>query len=946
MSATGTVGADEAERIARELYGLVATATPLPGERDLNFRLDGAGGERAVLKLHHPEADRAALALQDAVLEKLAARGEPGAPRLLGPTAEVDGRPVRLLSWLPGRVWAQARPGPAQLAGLGRIVARIDRALAGFEHPAMRRPLLWNLLAAPEVARFASLVDAARRPLVEGVLARFEDGVAPRLAGLPHQVIHNDANEHNVVVGGDGTVRGLIDFGDTAWSVRVAGLAVAAAYAMQGRPDPVRAVVPVVRGYHEVAPLAPGELEVLFDLIRTRLAMSVCMAAWQHSAAPGNEYLLVSQDGVVRVLEQLAGEDAELAHFRYRDACGYEASPTARRVRQHFESGAAEPRPVLDADLATAPVLDLSGPARDMHAPVGVAIGRYDEERRIYTAPEFRMADGQFRTRHIGTDLFADAGTAVRAPLDGVIERRETRARPLDYGGVLVLRHATAGGVPFWTLFGHLDPDSTAAWETGAAVRAGDVIARLGAPEVNGGWPPHLHLQLFTALVGDLPGVALSEEADVWRSVCPDPNLLLGRREGDAARPARAPADVAHRRRTAMSRALSLSYREPLHIVRGQGAHLYDAAGNAYLDLVNNVAHVGHCHPRVVAAGQRQMAALNTNTRYLHASVIDYARRLAATLPDPLHVCFFVNSGSEANDLALRLAAAHTGRDEVLVLDRAYHGHLVSQIALSPYKAPPPPGTHVCAVPDPYRGTSADEALASLRAQIAAPAAFFAESLQGCGGQIVYPPGYLAAAFAEVRAAGGLCVADEVQVGFGRVGEHFWGFELGGAVPDIVTLGKPIGNGHPLGAVVTTPEVAASFATGMEYFNTFGGNPVSAEIGLAVLDVIRDERLQAHARERGEALLGGLRELAARHELIGDVRGHGLFLGVELSRDGAPATDDARRVKEALKARRVLISTDGPDDNVLKIKPPMVIGAADCERFLGALDAALAELRP
>jgi 4-aminobutyrate aminotransferase-like enzyme len=289
-------------------------------------------------------------------------------------------------------------------------------------------------------------------------------------------------------------------------------------------------------------------------------------------------------------------------------------------------------------------------------------------------------------------------------------------------------------------------------------------------------------------------------------------------------------------------------------------------------------------------------------------------------------VCFFVNSGSEANDLALRLAYAHTGRTDVLVLDHAYHGHLSSLIAISPYKFDRAggggrPATTRVAVPGDAE---------SVRAQADGIAAFFAEPLQGCGGQVVFPPGYLEAAFAHVRAAGGLCVVDEVQTGFGRVGDAFWGFELQGVVPDVVTLGKPIGNGHPLGAVVTTPQVAASFVTGMEYFNTFGGNPVSAEIGLAVLDVLEDERLQAHARERGEQLLDGLRRIA--HPLIADVRGHGLFLGVELT-----TTADAARVKEALKTRGILISTDGPLDNVLKIKPPLVIGAADCDRFVAAL---------
>lgn len=847
-------------QIARELYGLDATVSPLPGELDLNFALT-AGAERYVLKLHVGAPD---LALEDAVLEHLA--GEPAVPRLAGPSQGYAGYTVRLLSWLDGAPWADA---PGDRASLGRTVARVDRALASFSHPQRHRPHRWDL----------------------------KHGYGGSLDHLPHQLIHNDANEHNVLVGPDGVVSGLIDFGDVVFTARVCGLAIAGAYAMQGCADPARAVVDVVRGYHEVTPLSVDELAVLWELMLARLRMSVDMAAKQFAEQPENDYLLVSQAGVRDVLERITGEDPVLAHFRFRDACGYEASPNARAIRQKL--ALADAHPVMDGDLASAPLLDLSAA---MPPVDGLAIGRYDEQRAIYTAPEFETPDGRWRTRHMAIDIFAPAGAPVYAPLDGVVERRENRNQLGDYGGLLVVRHGD-----FWTLHGHLDPDSLADGE----VRKGDVIARLGTPEVNGGWEPHLHLQLFTDLVGDLDGVALPEEADLFRSVCPDPNLLLGLPRGVDARAAR--PDIAQRRRTVMSRALSLAYDEPLHIVRGEGAYLFDASGRQFLDLVNNVAHVGHCHPRVVEAGARQMAVLNTNTRYLHRSVVDYARRLAATLPDPLHVCFFVNSGSEANDLALRLARAHTGRDEVAVLDHAYHGHLSSTIELSPYKAPPARSrvTPLWELPSVER-----------------PAAFFAEPILGCAGQVVPPPGYLEAAFEAVRAAGGLCVADEVQTGFGRVGDHFWAFELSGVVPDIVTLGKPIGNGHPLGAVVTTPEVAASFLTGMEYFNTFGGNPVSAEIGLAVLDVIADERLQAHARDLGARLLAGLREF--------DVRGHGLFLGVEL-----PSREEAARVKEALKARGILISTDGPNEDVLKIKPPLAISAEDCVFFVDALSDVL-----
>jgi len=427
--------------------------------------------------------------------------------------------------------------------------------------------------------------------------------------------------------------------------------------------------------------------------------------------------------------------------------------------------------------------------------------------------------------------------------------------------------------------------------------------------------------------------------------------------------PQRSNADILRLRRQVLNPTLSVSYNEPLKIVRGEGIHLYDQYGQPYLDMVNNVCHVGHCHPHVVAAGQAQMAQLNTNTRYLHDNIVEYALRLTATLPAALSVVFLTNSGTEANDLALRLARAHTRARGVIVVDHAYHGHSPSMVELSPYKFNGKGGqgqaSHVgvVAMPDVYRGPFREPseagrqygallqpAIESLRRHDIATAAFYCESLLGCGGQIVLPEGYLAEAYAAVRAAGGVCLADEVQVGFGRVGEHFWAFERQGVVPDIVTMGKPMGNGHPMGAVVTTPEIAASFVNGMEYFNTFGGNPVSCAIALAVLDVIADEKLQENARRVGGFLLDGLRELQQRHDAIGDVRGCGLFLGVELVRDRAARTPDrpkAKAVVEAMKARHVLLSTEGPDDNVLKIKPPIVFSQANAEEFLDKLDQVL-----
>jgi 4-aminobutyrate aminotransferase-like enzyme len=416
------------------------------------------------------------------------------------------------------------------------------------------------------------------------------------------------------------------------------------------------------------------------------------------------------------------------------------------------------------------------------------------------------------------------------------------------------------------------------------------------------------------------------------------------------------------RRRRLLGPSLSLSYRQPLHIVRGMGAYLYDADGRAYLDCVNNVAHVGHAHPRVVDAGARQMALLNTNTRYLHDAVLDYAQRLIGTMPSPLEVAWFVNSGSEANELALRLARAASDRRDVAVLDVAYHGNTSGLVDISPYKFDGPGGAgrpehvHVAPLPDPYRGrhrgqtAAAGAAYANDVGRVLAEAeaagrpigTFIVESLPGAAGQVVPPPGFLAESFARARAAGAIVVADEVQTGLGRVGEPWWwAFQAQEAQPDIVTMGKPIGNGHPIGAVVTSRAIADAFANGMEYFSTFGGNPVSAAVGMAVMDVIDDERLRDNAHDVGALLRDELASLAGDHEAIGDVRGMGLFLGVELVRDRDSREPDASLasvVIEAARERGALLSTDGRSDNVIKIKPPLVFSAADAGRLVETMD--------
>ena len=763
---------DDAELLAADLYDLEVSAAPLPSERDQNFLLTTALGKRFVLKVANAEEEFDFLNLQNEIIRRLAASNiDLDFPQII-PTktgedmasiTSADSQPhfVRLLTWLDGDCFARVQPhNPKLLRSLGRGLAQMDAALADFDHSAAHRSFYWDLRNADTIRGWIELLPTRRRSLIEGFLNEWEK---IDWTSLRFSVIHNDANDYNVLVRGDGSaqrVSAIIDYGDVVYTATVCNLAVALAYVMLDKSDPIRAAAQVVTAYQEVFPLNESEIDALYILTLTRLCVSVLIAAKQTRAAPDNEYLSISNAPVWCLLEKL------------------------REIP-------------------------------------------FDWPTRV-----FRFA----------------AGVPV------VSDRSSTR-RP-----------------------------------------ASELLAQ---------------------------------------------------------------------RKRSLGASLSVSYESPLHIVAGSRQFLFDSSGRRYLDCVNNVAHVGHSHPYVVRAASEQMARLNTNTRYLHELLTEYSERLTATLPDPLCVVYFVNSGSEANELALRMARAHTRKSDVIVIDCAYHGNTSAMIDLSPYKFDGPGGrgcpswVHKVALPDVYRGKyrgpdAGHQYAAELEGAIQAAepnggvAAFLCESAVSCGGQIILPDDYLRKAYAAVRAAGGVCVADEVQTGFGRTGSHFWMFETQGVVPDIVTLGKPIGNGHPIGAVVSTPEIAASFANGMEYFNTFGGNPVSCAVGLAVLDVIRDEELQQNAHDVGAYLKERLIVLKSTHPLIGDVRGQGLFIGIEFVRDREtlePADREAVAVVERMKEHGVLLSTDGPFHNVIKIKPPLVFSRRDADDLFSKIDSVLTNLQ-
>jgi 4-aminobutyrate aminotransferase-like enzyme/Ser/Thr protein kinase RdoA (MazF antagonist) len=770
-----TFAASQLASLLREHWGLSGELHELGSYADRNYLIRNEAGVPCVVKLSYDP--REVIELQTAALQHLADRASaalvPGViPTLDGHTQlmAIDDADrvctLRVLGFMDGQLWsALEAPTPALRVALGAALAQLDLDLADFEHPAMYHSQVWNLCEAEWIADELHVIAAGhRRELVVDAIAQFRARVVPRLRELPRQLIHGDANDQNLVVervDGAFVLRGIFDFGDACAAPAICELAIALAYVGMV-PEAIQACAEVCVGYHQRRPLSTLELDLLYDLIRMRLAVSVVSSALARANEPDNAYVVASETEAWSLL-------GKLTEFGRRAITKY----------------------------------------------IGNACG---------LALPIRVPGAQSRTR------------------------------------------------------------------------------------------------------------------------------LLAKRRGR------------------LGPSLSLSYAEPLYIRRGEGSWLFDEHDHGLLDCVNNISHVGHCHPRVVAAATRQLATLNTNTRYLHEGILSYAERLSHTLPHKLSVVFMVCSGSEANELALRLARAHTGGHDVAVVDGAYHGNTTTLIDISPYKFNGPGGqgqpawVHVLDTPDPYRSPHGNDGracalpLASMaaaaRARGSKLAAFICEPMLGCAGQVVLARGFLAAAYEHARAAGAVCIADEVQVGFGRVGTTMWAFEAEGVVPDILTLGKPIANGHPVGAVVTTPEIAASFATsrqacsgGMEYFNSFGGNPVSCAIASAVLDVILDEDLQGNARRTGTWLIDairGLDELGIRG--IGDVRGRGLFLGVELVEDRetkAPAAARAKAVVEHARGRGVLLSLDGPAHNVIKIKPPMCFGPVEAQILVHTLAAAL-----
>lgn len=995
---------DIASRIVQTNFGIQGEVTALAGELDLNFLIAVSPGKKFILKIANARETLENLELQNNVIRHLAknqtgletsevVKSVSGQEILTLDIPELGKRYVRLLTWIEGRVFANVNPhSPQLLFRLGEMCGKLCMALKEFDHPAAHRFMKWDPSQAEWIKQYLSAFSGDRKALAGYFYALFQDNAVSAFSRLRKSVNYNDANDYNVLVTHDAhdpRVPGVIDFGDVVFTHTVNELAIAIAYAAMGKPNPMEAACHVVRGFNSKFKLLEAEIEVLFTLVCTRLLISVTCAELNRLEHPENQYLQISDRPAWDLLKQLREISPAWAHFMFRNACGLPPHPQA----EFFSAWAAHvgnaQMPVAGGEHAGWIDLSVGSPDLGTMADVlsdekldarissvvlsqgGVALGKYNETRAIYATPayEIRTNDGRtWRTVHIGIDFFCTAGTEVSAACEGTVHSFADNNAGRDYGPTIVLEHNPSDGPVFYTLYGHLSRSSLENLVVGRKVKKGDVMGTVGKRSENGGWTPHLHFQVMLDMLGksgDFPGVCTPEDVGVWTSLCPDPWLLLTGKYSFPG-PSISKSEIVSFRQKHIGKNLSISYKQPIKMVRGASQFLIDDEGKRYLDTVNNVAHVGHEHPRVVTAGQRQMAVLNTNTRYLHENLVKFAEELLSTLPPDLNVVFAVNSGSEANELAMRIAKTYTGQRDMIVSQVGYHGNTNGCIDISSYKFDgkggkgKPDHVHVIPIPDTYRGIYRAEdpgagskyaghvklAIEGLQTQGRKPAALIFESVISCGGQVELPAGFLKEAYASTRAAGAVCIADEVQTGCGRAGDHFWAFQAHGVVPDIVTIGKPIGNGHPLGVVVTTQKLADAFKNGMEYFNTFGGNPVSCAIGLEVLRVIKDEGLQQNAKTVGDYLKNGLRNLMQEFEIIGDVRGPGLFIGFELVANRItkdPATVQANYFANRMRDKGILMSTDGPFDNVLKIKPPIIFSKTDADFLLENIQNVLKE---
>ncbi|MDE1172103.1 MAG: aminotransferase [Parvibaculaceae bacterium] len=948
----------QAAEILARCYGVTGSVRELGSQQDRNFLVE-TGDARYVLKICHADYSEAELTAQNAAMAHLRARkGAPGTPavmadrdgrELVSLTVEGQALQVRLLDFLDGTSLTHLGYMPPDLvARFGRLCAELALALEDFEHPGLFRPLQWDLRRADSViGHMLPAVENERdRVRILAVVEEAHRRIEPWIPAFRAQAVHHDVTDDNVVCRrderGHWRPEGVIDFGDLVHGWRVADLAVTCASLLHHAEGDPFAILPAVAAYHAINPLNEAELRALWPLVVVRGAVQWVCGEHQNKVDTGNDYAAGNLDHERKIFEVATSVPFGLMEAAILESAGLgKAFSVAEASAPLLPGVKAEEFRFADLGVLGAGFREgnWGEPGIDQRlleeaaAATGLAATRHGEYRLSQTKTD---SPHEPETCALHVDLVLPSGTLVQAPFGGVL-RHET-------GGAAVL---DGPGLSLW-LWGLEGVHSA------VTVDRGQALGRTGTA---------LRVQLCTEPGLVPPLFATPRCAAAWRALCPAPSVILGF-DCEAAEP-ESEALLACRN-ASFAGSQKYYYAEPPQIERGWRQHMIDMKGRTYLDMLNNVSVLGHGHPRMVEAVARQWSLLNTNSRFHYAAAAEFSRRLAGLAPGPLDTVFLVNSGTEANDLALRLAWAFSGARDMLCVLEAYHGWSVATDAISTSIADNPRAlttrpdwVHPVTAPNTYRGPfrgegstadyvrSVDEALNRLAEAGRRPAGFICEPVYGNAGGIPLPPGYLREVYARVRAQGGVCIADEVQVGYGRLGHYFWGVDQQGVVPDIITVAKAMGNGHPLGAVITRREIADALEAEGYFFSSAGGSPVSCQAGMTVLDVIRDEGLQENARDLGDYFRARLETLVERFPLAGAVHGMGFYLGVEFVRDREtlePATQETMMLCDRLLELGILMQPTGDHLNVLKIKPPMCLTRESVDYFVDMLVKALAEL--
>jgi 4-aminobutyrate aminotransferase-like enzyme/Ser/Thr protein kinase RdoA (MazF antagonist) len=937
-----------AAAIALEHWGVAGRARALGSHQDRNFLIEPEDSPRLLLKIANPSVSAAELEGQSDAADAITAAGV-RAPRALRFPDATTARPIvvrevtmqaRLLEFLEGETLS-GYLSPRAVDAIGALAATVDVALADLVAPGAERVHQWDLREAPAVLDelLPYVTDRALHDELAGAAVAAWDAVSRLADDLPSQFIHGDLTDDNVVTADPvGRVPdGVIDLGDLNRTWTIGELAITVSSLLHHDGMTLAGAMTAIQAYHRIRPISAPEAAALWPLVVVRAAVLVASAHHVLATDAANAYAAENLVHERAIFAHSTSVPLEVATALVRAATGHAVEPLALPSSSVLLPG-LDAADVAVVDLsATSPALHegrwLSASAEDAVfsaalAGRAAAVARF-EEARLTRSSAHSMAEPH--TVALGVEVRLARPAPVVAPCAGTV---------WPVGDGIELR------TPDFVL--RVD-GCAAALSTGAEIGVGETLGTASG---------RLWVQV-TSVGIDAPGFAPASLREAWRVAVADPSPLV---PGCAPAPLSPSAsELLGRRDQAFADVQEHYFADPPIMVRGWREHLIDADGRVYLDTLNNVTSVGHAHPRLVEAVSEQWRLLNTNSRFHYPAVVELSERLAALAPDPLDTVFLVNSGSEAVDLALRLGQAWAARPDVLAIQEAYHGWTYLSDAVSTSIADNPAAlhtrpewVHTVVAPNLFRGEHADaperyaqDAVAEVERLAAAGrpvAAFIAESVFGNAGGVALPEGYLDAVSRAVRAHGGLMIADEVQVGYGRLGDWFWGFQQQGVVPDVIAVAKAMGNGHPLGAVITTAEIAERYRAGGYFFSSAGGSPVSSVVGLTVLDIIRDEGLQQNARDVGGYLRRRLQELGKRHPMLAAVHGSGFYLGPEFVRDRAawePATAEAAAICDRLRELGVIAQPTGDHQNILKVKPPMCFTRESADAFVTALDRVL-----